>query len=357
MIMTNNNFNHDNKDTNITLSICFPTYNRLQFLRFIIQNIVNSPASKSISYEIIVGYTDSGDGTKDYLNSVKEVKAYEIGNLNNNKAYVSTFKKANGKYILALNDHIFLKMKSVVKMIRDMELNNDIDCLMISDAAGGKDVPSRRPFERPSYEHIPGLAIGHIRFFKREFVSLFDENYIRNFYDHDVVLSILSGGGTIGFYKYVVGMELKFDNGLSPSDTEEDFLYKNRNNEKSNLADAKYFYEKHSRIINLIKVNDVSGFLNYLSRILMKILNRFIYCNKFFPIWGNSNKFTIYFKDMVGIEKLKNYDYGHFSFKKNNNAFLYHLYLFILQNINRNSMIKTIKKENFFLVQRLNIKK
>jgi len=344
------------KDTNITLSICFPTYNRLQFLRFVIQNIINSPASKSISYEIIVGYTESGDGTKDYLKSVKEVKAYEIGNLNNNKAYLHTFRKANGKYVLALNDHIFLKMKSVVKMIRDMELNNDIDCLMIADASGGKDAPSRRPFERPSYEHISGLALGHLRFFKREFVSIFDENYCRNFYDHDFVLNILSRGGTIGFYKYVTGMELKFDNGLSPSDIKGDFLYQNRNNDKSNLSDAKYFYEKHSEIINLIKDNDESGFLNYLCRMMLKMLN-IIYRNKYIPVWGDRNKFTIYFEDLVGIEKLKNYDYRHFSFKKNNNAFLYRIYLFILQNMYRNSLIKKIKKENFFLVQKLDIKK
>ena len=335
------------------LSVCIPTYNRVQFLKFVIDNIVKSLSTSAIGYEIIVCDSDSKDGTVEYANEILEVKYFNIPPSNNNSAFLYAARHAKGKYVVLINDHTFLKMDNILCCINDMEKNPDIGCVPFSIAAGGLPIVGRKPFEMPSFNHVSGLILNHLLIVRNDLIYLWDDDYSRNEYDFDLMIQAFLKGYSIGFNKYVLGYELKFDNGLSPSDSKSDFLYNNRNNRDSNLQDEALFNKKFSVIIDELTKENVSGVKEYIFRLILRsiiyLYNKFTLVNH-----GRYNcRYTIDFEELTGLDKIDNYHTSYYSFFKNNNRFLYWLYIRSIYGAVSNRIVEKSRRDSFYLVQKL----
>jgi glycosyltransferase involved in cell wall biosynthesis len=105
----------------ITLSIVSGTYNRLSYLR----NMVNSarlalPAG--ISYEFVIVDAGSTDGTLEWLAEQSDIRVIEHGEkLGAIKAFCDGANAARGKYVLMANDDISFMPHSITRAIAYLE--------------------------------------------------------------------------------------------------------------------------------------------------------------------------------------------------------------------------------------------
>ena len=160
------------------LSICMPTYNRLNHikrqLRYF-QNELKAVADREV--ELIISNNASSDGTKEYLESVE--KSFPQVIINHNKKNIGAVNNmdlmaqiAHGKYIWFPGDDDYLKIglvSEVVKILKD----NDLSYLFLSTRGINEETKKIRRKGRK----LPIAYDRPIKVDRKELVNLLKENF------------------------------------------------------------------------------------------------------------------------------------------------------------------------------------
>jgi len=186
------------KEVNLMISLCIPTYNRLPHLKECIESVIDKFGN--YPYEVIVADGGSTDGTIEYLKELnhKDVVLIEQGKLTGiTKAYNESFRIAKGDYIFIGNDDIVLKPEIFVKACKLMDKEKQIG--MVS--AKTQEPRHGNLFGIPSRLKNYGMLLSYFHIFRRSVLidemELFDKNFRSYRIDTDSSLSVLKGGHTI----------------------------------------------------------------------------------------------------------------------------------------------------------------
>ena len=121
------------EDKKPLLSICIPTYNRAEKLKYCLQAIYDACDDiENDKYEIIISDNASEDNTKFIVNSF-QLKGMDISynrnikNLGFNKNWALLLSKyANGEYCWCIGDDDFIDKDSLKYLIKLLEKNYDL---------------------------------------------------------------------------------------------------------------------------------------------------------------------------------------------------------------------------------------
>jgi glycosyltransferase involved in cell wall biosynthesis len=110
----------------VKLSICIPTYNRLDALKKQINFLKNEVLNNS-AVEIVVSDNASSDGTRDYLNEAQGLRAnFNITNLGINGNLTALAMLARGDYIWFVGDDDILFPGVVPAILRSLSAEPDL---------------------------------------------------------------------------------------------------------------------------------------------------------------------------------------------------------------------------------------
>lgn len=134
------------KSSHPLVSICIPTFNRINFLKEAIQSAQNQTYQ---NIEIIISDNNQDKITLNYIKTIKDNRirynknSKNIGSFANHKKVASL---AKGKYIKFLSDDDLLKPTCVEKMVRILNTNPEIGVVMapldIIDKKGKPTIPT-----------------------------------------------------------------------------------------------------------------------------------------------------------------------------------------------------------------------
>ena len=114
------------------LSICIPTYNRLQYLKELLPEVLTQAECGDI--EVLVSDNASTDGTVDYLRSIIHVRLRwwkNVENVGGDRNFLKCVEEARGTYIWLFGDDDILPSDSVKKVVDFLSVNSP--ALLISD--------------------------------------------------------------------------------------------------------------------------------------------------------------------------------------------------------------------------------
>lgn len=112
------------------LSICIPTFNRLQYLEGLINSLL--PQAKLGSVEICISNNHSTDGTSEYLEKLAEREGGALKivsqseNIGIDRNMIAAIAIASGNYIYPLGDDDFLPADCVVGILEETEKDADL---------------------------------------------------------------------------------------------------------------------------------------------------------------------------------------------------------------------------------------
>lgn len=181
------------------ISICIPTYNRLLYLKRLLDSIFSG--FKDYPYEIIVADGGSTDGTIEHLKSLNNVILIEQKELKGSvRAYNDCFKLAKYEYVFWPADDFILRPEVLIKSCQLMDKYQEIAIV----------APK---VQEPTYGNLPGvelfatgLVLSKTHIFRRAVlkeINYFDENFRTYAVDDDSCLSVLNLGYAIIFTKEV----------------------------------------------------------------------------------------------------------------------------------------------------------
>ncbi len=218
------------------ISICIPTYNRLPYLKRLLDSIFDG--FNDYPYEIIVADGGSTDGTLEYLRSLDNVILIEQGELTGSvKAFNACFKLAKYEYIFWPSDDFVLVPKVLIKACMLMDCHKEIALV----------APK---VKEPTFGNIPGVEL-HLNFLVLSKTHIFrasvlrkinylDENFRVYFVDDDSCLAVLNLGYTIIFTKEV---------GVIHNRTQDEIWTHNQNIRKDeNQRESEYFRKKWAEL-------------------------------------------------------------------------------------------------------------
>ena len=183
----------------IIISICIPTYNRLPFLKKLLDSF--SDGFGGYPYEIVIADGGSTDGTIEFLKGHDKVKLIEQGKLTGAiKACNACLKIAQGKYAFVVNDDMTIVPEVVKKSCELMDNKEQISLV----------IP--KVYE-PEFGHLHRVSLptrfywliwGKSFIFRTSAlkeINYFDEAYRIYSVESDSAFSILELGYTIIFTK------------------------------------------------------------------------------------------------------------------------------------------------------------
>ena len=237
----------------IIISICIPTYNRLPFLKKLLDSF--SDGFGGYPYEIVIADGGSTDGTLEYLRKREDVKLIEQGKLTGAvKACNTCLKIAQGKYAILVSDDMTIVPEVIKKSCELMDKEEKISLVM------------PKAYE-PEFGHLHRVSLAERYYwllYGKSFLfrtsALKEMNYIDETYrtyslESDSAFSILKLGYTIIFTKEI---------GINHYRAEDIEKNKARNVNKDNKTldkERKYFDKKWGSLMaeveNYIK-NDPS---------------------------------------------------------------------------------------------------
>ena len=118
----------------IRLSICIPTYNRLKYLKEMLDILL--PQAEVLGVEVCISDNCSTDGTKEFLlnisQSYKSIK-FNVNstNIGMDLNIIRAMQMAEGKYILPIGDDEVLPNGSIVTIIETIDDYSDLDVLFL----------------------------------------------------------------------------------------------------------------------------------------------------------------------------------------------------------------------------------
>ena len=119
----------------IRLSICIPTYNRLKYLKEMLDILL--PQAEVLGVEVCISDNCSTDGTKEFLlnisQSYKSIK-FNVNstNIGMDLNIIRAMQMAEGKYILPIGDDEVLPNGSIVTIIETIDDYSDLDVLFLN---------------------------------------------------------------------------------------------------------------------------------------------------------------------------------------------------------------------------------
>jgi len=177
------------------ISICIPTYNRINDLKKCLDSIFNG--FKNYPYEIIIADGGSTDGTIDYLKNLDEVKLIEQGKLTGAvKAFNLCFKAAKGDFILTVTDDFIVNADVIIKTCELMKKDKQIGLVgpKLQETKYGKLHNIHLPV-KPYWILSPKIFFFKTSVIKE--IGYFDEKFRTYYIDLDFPLMILNLGYTI----------------------------------------------------------------------------------------------------------------------------------------------------------------
>ena len=124
----------------IQLSICIPTYNRLQFLKqslVAITSQVNDNNSSKV--EIIISDNSSTDGTKAYLesfiakNSSISIKYFrQDSNVGADSNFLKVIEMSRGEFVYLVSDDDILLPGAIDKLLNCINFNSSLDAICVN---------------------------------------------------------------------------------------------------------------------------------------------------------------------------------------------------------------------------------
>ncbi len=177
------------------LSICIPTYNRLNDLQKCLDSIFNG--FKNHPYEIIIADGGSTDGTIEYLKGLDKVKLIEQGKLTGAvKAFNLCFKAAKGEYILTATDDFLVKADVIIKTCELMEKDKKIGLVgpKLQETKHGN-LHNILLWVKPYWILSPKIFLFRASVLKE--IGYFDEHFRTYHIDLDSPLMVLKLGYTI----------------------------------------------------------------------------------------------------------------------------------------------------------------
>jgi glycosyltransferase involved in cell wall biosynthesis len=117
-----------------TLSICIPTFNRLVYLKEMLEILL--PQAEALGVEICISDNSSTDGTSQYLTEVSqchECIKFRVNetNVGIDLNIIRAMQMAEGKYILPIGDDEVLPDESLVSIIETIEHYPNLDVLFL----------------------------------------------------------------------------------------------------------------------------------------------------------------------------------------------------------------------------------
>ena len=124
---------------NVEISIVTGTYNRISYLRDMIDSVRRS-IGRGIPYEIIVVDGGSSDGTPLWCNTQPDIKFIQQGKLLGAvRAFSEGFMNASGRYVVIANDDIEFVDESILTAYAYLEDHKDVGIGCFYQDRGGKD--------------------------------------------------------------------------------------------------------------------------------------------------------------------------------------------------------------------------
>lgn len=122
----------------IELSVVTGTYNRIKYLRQMVESVRSSLGGR-IPYEIIVVDGGSKDGTQKWCKQQEDIRLIEHGSLQGAvKAFNDGATAAVGRYVVLANDDVYFNDKSLVRAISFLELNPTVGIGCLFQDRGGR---------------------------------------------------------------------------------------------------------------------------------------------------------------------------------------------------------------------------
>lgn len=121
--------------TNESLSICIPTYNRVETLKITLPDLIEK--IQEFKIKIFISDNNSTDETKNYVQYMAKVYPYITYHKNDlnygaDKNMEQALKLSDTKYSLLLSDHYILYDNSSIKKILDfINLSEEVDCIIL----------------------------------------------------------------------------------------------------------------------------------------------------------------------------------------------------------------------------------
>lgn len=246
------------------ISICIPTYNRLSYLKRLLDSIFNG--FSDYLHEIIVVDGGSTDGTLEYLRSLDNVILIEQGELTGSvKAFNASFKIAKYEYIFWPSDDFVLVPKVLIKACMLMDCHKEIALV----------APK---VKEPTFGNIPGvelylnfLALSKTHIFRASVlrkINYLDENFRTYFVDDDSCLAVLNLGYTIIFTKEV---------GVIHNRIQDEIWTHNQNIRKDeNQHESEYFRKKwadlHSKLDEYMCSSPIKKYRSLFFRCIYRVM-------------------------------------------------------------------------------------
>lgn len=107
------------KKNNIAISICIPTYNRLEILQETLSSITGLKGLKDIDYEIIISDDSNNNHTEKYINNIGNNKIKYYRNLNKGQfnSLNNLINKSTKEWILFIHDDDLLNANYINKIL------------------------------------------------------------------------------------------------------------------------------------------------------------------------------------------------------------------------------------------------
>jgi glycosyltransferase involved in cell wall biosynthesis len=251
------------------LSICLPTFNRLDYLKDTIEHLLE--IFIEIDIEIIVVDGGSKDGTVEYINSLMNGDSVHLIFEEKAEGAVSAFQKAidyaHGKFILFRADHSLTIKKPVLDACKLLETDSSIGIVMEKIYN-----TSKRYRKTGLYARYIGLDEAFI--IRNADNHKIDSNFMSYVWGHDSVLSYLRKGKTVAYLKDISLIDVV----INHTDTLHD-LHKNVKNKNSAVVlDSKLgnlrseelekFITQRASTLMLIKANVFIYFFKLFTRVI-----------------------------------------------------------------------------------------
>ena len=279
---------------NVKLSVCIPTYNRIKYLKLVLENLFSELSS--IDYELVVADGGSTDGTIDYLSSLKKkkknitlIKQKHLTGAT--KAFLECCNKANGHYIMPLTDHDFICGKTTIENCKILDMRGEIDGIVrkIYITSNG-----RAPY-KVFVRVYPYIIACEAMIFRKNNVKDIDNHYHTAFWYNDLMLNMFVSGKTVAHARNISGGQIQIKH--------KDCLHDIREENNTILRDRQYFQKKWYTLNQIIEM-ELPAFCKFKVRIMRSLLRRFIHFlkkNKFIFLVDNAAKKIGFTKNVKSI--------------------------------------------------------
>lgn len=235
----------ENNKASVKLSVCIATYNRLDYLKLTLENVIKELSD--INFEIIIADGGSTDGTINYIkelnNKVKNILLIEQGCLvGAAKAHIECYRKAEGKYVVSLSDHCLINGKIFIQSINLLDKESEIAGVM------QKLYITLRKQPYATYHHkFPYITTQEVIIWRRENIDYVEKNYHTHYWMMDLVIDRLVSGKTIVHTKQLSFILIKIEHF--------DLLHDQVRKNKISKIDREYFTNKWTKLKNIIEAD------------------------------------------------------------------------------------------------------